>query len=123
MGEVIEFKDFVDPPNFCISAIWTDDKWAVDVLDFHRPDMPTHAMFREIAEALVPIAGGLIHNAEGMVPTDKGCIITNITIYSSGVIDLQTQPLDTPKRRTWLANALDTVKRDVLGKGKRKRKA
>jgi hypothetical protein len=58
-----------------------------------------------------------------MVPTDKGCIITNITIYSSGVIDLQTQPLDTPKRRTWLANALDTVKRDVLGKGKRKRKA
>jgi hypothetical protein len=122
VGEVIEFKDYATPPHFAISVIWQDNKWNVDVIDFHRPDMPTHEMFREIAETLIPVAGGLIHNAEALMPTDKGCMITNITIYDSGIIDFQTQPLNTAKRRAWFMHALDTIRADVETKWKRKRK-
>jgi hypothetical protein len=124
VGEVIGFpKPDIEPPHFCISAIWEDGRWQVDVIDFHDKSMSTPDMFRDIAEALFPIAGGLVSQAEAEEPTDKGFIVSNLSIFSSGIIDLRTQPLDNAKRRAWFGHALDTIKGSVLGKKKHKRKA
>jgi hypothetical protein len=115
MGEIIELNNYKDmTPSFCISAqLMADGSWAIQVNDFYDDRMDSHAVFREIAEALIPIAGGLIHNAEELEPTKRGCIISNITIYTDGHIDYHTRPLDTPERKAWFLAALSKIRSHV----------
>lgn len=120
MGEVVQFPVSDEAPHFCISVVWDENRWNIDVIDFHNKALPTHTMFREIAEALIPIAGGLTHQAEALEPTEKGCIVSNVSFYSSGVIEFQTQPLNTAKRKAWFLAALDTLRKNV---DRKKRKA
>lgn len=101
-------------PHFTISAEMAEDgTWTVSVTEFYDDQMDTHALYREIAEALIPIAGGMIHSAEDLEPTRRGCIISNITIYQDGFIEMRNPPMDTPERKAWLVAALNKVKRRI----------
>lgn len=115
MGEILEFKSSRDTtPHFSISAR-VDGKgdWVISVDDFYDNNMENHAIYREIADAMIPLAGGLIHTAEELHPTKKGCIITNITIFGNGDISLHLPPMDTPDRKQWMLSALDSIRRMV----------
>ena len=114
MGEVVELNNYKDlTPHFAIGAHLVDGVWDVEVIDFYDNRMDVHAVFREIADALIPIAGGMVHHAEKLEPTTRGCIIANITLYAGGHIEFRTRPLDTEERKSWFLAALNKIKRNV----------
>jgi hypothetical protein len=115
MGEVLDFIPGRNPPGFTLNAVRDEaGTWAVEVADFYDTRIPVHEMFREVADALIPIAGGMIHNAEQLEPTTRGCIVANMTLYEDGYIELRTRPIDTPDRKGWFAAALDKIKDGIL---------
>jgi hypothetical protein len=123
VGEVIALTDYIEecPAGFTINAVaGADGNWMVNVLEFHDHRMPTHEMFREIADAMIPIAGGFIHSAEALNPTERGCIVASIQLFSNGNIDFHSEPINTKERKAWFARALRKVSENVTGK---KRKA
>jgi len=114
MGEVIEFEGKDRQPRFTITCRLDEEgSWLVTVDRFYDDGMPLHAMYREIAEALLPIAGGMIYSAEELEPTKRGCIVTNIALYENGHIDFHSRPFDTEERKAWFLDALKVIRKNV----------
>jgi hypothetical protein len=115
MGEVVELNNYKDmTPRFSLEATMDEEgSWRVAITDFYDDRMDTHAVYREIAEALIPIAGGMVHSAEDLEPTKNGCIMTSILLFQGGHIDFRSHPLDTKERKDWVCSALDRIKRNV----------
>lgn len=115
MGEILDFTPAEKVPAFTIQAHKDHvGVWCVSVPEFYDTKMPVHEMFREIADALIGIAGGMIHNAEALEPTSRGCIVTNISLYEDGYIELKTAELDTPEKKAWLIQAIENVRDGII---------
>ena len=115
MGEVLDFMPAEKVPAFTLHAHKDGEgMWAVSVTEFYDSKVPVHEMFREIADALVGIAGGMIHNAESLEPTSRGCMMSHIALYEDGYAELKTAPLDTPARKAWLIQALENIRDGIL---------
>lgn len=124
MSNIIQIKDHLPPkgnPSFTVSAEHRDGAWYVNVEDFHDKGMSVADMYREIAEALPPLACGLIKSAEMANPTKRGFLFASISLFVDGTIQLHSRPLNSPKRKAWFMNALDKVKEHAMPK-KRVRK-
>jgi hypothetical protein len=115
MGEVVEFEDKKDRmPSFTISCRLDEEQsWHVTVDKFYDDRMEEHAAYREIAEALLVVMGGMIHSAEEMEPTARGSIVSNIALYKNGHIDFHSEPINTKERKAWFLEALKIIKKTV----------
>jgi hypothetical protein len=128
MGEVIKLNVMNSPkPDsvekyFAISAhSSTDGNWAIRVTEFYDPAKNEADIFREVAEHLTPIAGGMIHNAEEIEPTARGKLVVTINMFNDGTVDLISSPIKTAKQKSWFKFMLTNVIRDITGAKKRKR--
>jgi hypothetical protein len=90
-----------------------EGEWIISVSDFYDRSMEDHEVYREIAETIIPLAGGLVHSAEKLHPTKRGCVISYIAIYGSGDIEMHLPPMDTPDRKQWMLDTLDAIKRNI----------
>ena len=114
MGEIIAFEKEVQRSSFTISAEIDDDgTWHASIDRFYHPSMPQSEVYREIAEALIPIAGGMLKEAEEIEPTKRGPLVIMIAMYQSGIIDFMSHEIDTSERVDWFSDALDALKRMV----------
>lgn len=75
-------------PSFRLDAKLDDrQRWDVGVAYYDR-SIPEPQVYREVAEALVEILGGLTVAAEGMDPSTRGSLLVNISLFEDGSVDL-----------------------------------
>jgi hypothetical protein len=119
-SNIIDFKPKPTQSHFIIDAVQEpNDMWHVTIDEFHDHSLPPNQVMLEIAEALIPIAGGLVRAAEENVPTERGRMIANISIYDNGHITFQSDDIDTEERRAWFHEALNRIRDNFISKKKR----
>lgn len=117
MGEVIEV-DMRRPQSFTISAVFSEDNgtWSASV-DYYDKQTDKAEYFREVAAALIPLAGGLIAAAEGHDASRRGLMVANFSVFEDGTVDMNV-PADMDKiMEAWIFRAIDRIKEKLATLG------
>jgi hypothetical protein len=118
---VIDFQPKRKVPSFTISAVQDSAKgWVVSINEFYDYSLTPAQAMREIADAMVVMAGGMIAAAESKEPTNQGRMIAAVSFYEGGHIELQSEPLDSKAKWDWLIAALETARKQFSKKKNRK---
>jgi hypothetical protein len=120
MGEVIQLKqhDRNWSPDFIVSARKLKNgtfEVCVEEREDGQPMQPG-AIYRRVADQLVVICHGLHTQAEEMLPTPRGKVISQVTLYEDGTMDMHTVPLSEPLQRQWIVSAFETVIKFIKSK-------
>ena len=120
-ADIIDFRPKSTKPHFTIAVEQErDSNWHVIVKEFYDHNKPEDQVLLEIAETLIPVAGGLVRTAEAIKPSERGRIVCNISIFDNGHIVFQSDPIDSEERRLWFNDALHRIRTHFIGKKKRR---
>jgi len=112
MGEVIHV-DTRRRESFELYAVKGDDgRWQINV-SWYDKSVAGPEVFREVAEALIPISGGLIVAAEGIDPSTRGTIVANFNLYEDGNISLHCPLEMSDDMRRFIIIGLERAKHKI----------
>jgi hypothetical protein len=114
MSNVVQL-DTRKPPSFRIDAEMDDlNRWAVGVA-YYDQSIPEPQVYREVSEALVEILGGLLAAAEGMEPSKRGMLLTNIGLYEDGSVCMHCPYDMSDDMRRFILVGIEQIKIKIRG--------
>jgi hypothetical protein len=87
--------------------------WHVAIDDYYNSRAERHEMLRDVANAMLDMAGGFIESAEEAEPTGRGKLVTYSAVYMDGSIDFHSMPMDTDAKKEWMLLTLELIRERI----------